>query len=299
MHERELKLRAIILVLHAFCALAVFFVPLETGRVAHAYLKVDFLDIGQGDSILIEAPGGRQVLIDGGPDGTVLERLSEVMPFGDHSIDMVVGTHPDKDHIGGLIDVLRHFDVGTILTTENRNDTQASAMYESLKEKEGAQIVNARRGMLFTLDASTTLRVLYPDRDPSAMESNESSIVLQLRYGSTTFLFTGDSPKDVEAYLVANDGANLRSTVLKAGHHGSRSATSELYLDAVDPQYAIISAGKNNRYGHPTKEVMDRLVAHHVMIYSTIDDGTIELLSDGKTIAPKKTYAPATTVGGP
>ena len=240
MYERAIKIRIAILALLSVCTFVVWFIPVSQSEAGSRYLEVHYLDIGQGDSFLIETPNGRQVLIDGGPNAIVLQRLSEVMDFGDHTIDMVVGTHPDKDHIGGLSDVLKKYDVGTILTTENKNDTQASALYDQLKQKEGADVINARRGQMFILDASTTLRVLFPDRDPTNMESNESSIVLQLRYGSSTFLFTGDSPEKIEHYLVSIEGNGLKSDVLKAGHHGSRTSTSEEYLDAVNPEYAII-----------------------------------------------------------
>ena len=284
MYERAIKIRIAILALLSVCTFVVWFIPVSQSEAGSRYLEVHYLDIGQGDSFLIETPNGRQVLIDGGPNAIVLQRLSEVMDFGDHTIDMVVGTHPDKDHIGGLSDVLKKYDVGTILTTENKNDTQASALYDQLKQKEGADVINARRGQMFILDASTTLRVLFPDRDPTNMESNESSIVLQLRYGSSTFLFTGDSPEKIEHYLVSIEGNGLKSDVLKAGHHGSRTSTSEEYLDAVNPEYAIISAGLNNKYGHPHQEVMDRLKASGTTIYETSKEGTITLLSDGKQV---------------
>jgi competence protein ComEC len=288
MSDTALRLRLLILVLLTCAAVYLGALLYYVAQPATPpFLAVYYLDIGQGDATFIQTRGGAQVLIDGGPDDTVLTRLREVMPRGDTSIDLVVGTHPDKDHIAGLAPVLERYDVGTILTTENKNDTQASAMYDALKEKEGADVINARRGMLVALDASTTLRVLYPDADPTNMESNTSSIVLQLRYGSSTFLFTGDSPKNIEEYLVGLEGPMLRSDVLKVGHHGSRTSSSERFLDAVAPSFAVISAGKDNSYGHPHVEVTDMLFNKRVSTFLTAASGTIAFFSDGAKVWPQ------------
>lgn len=254
------------------------------GTSQRQYLQVHYLDVGQGDSALIETPSGVQVLIDGGSDGRVLSKLSHEMSFFDRDIDIVVGTHPDKDHIGGLIDVLKRYTAHTILTTENKGDTSTYSLYNKLKKAEGADVLNVQRGQVFILDASTTLRVLFPDSDPTDMESNTSSIVLQLIYGSSTFMFTGDSPKSIEEYLVHVEGAGLKSDVLKLGHHGSRTSSSEVYIDTVQPKFAIISAGKNNKYGHPHVEVTDMLFNRHIPMLETSKEGTITMLSDGKTV---------------
>ena len=248
------------------------------------YLQVHYLDVGQGDAALIETPSGVQVLVDGGANATVLRRLGEEMSFFDRSIDVVVGTHPDKDHIGGLIDVLKRYSIATIFTTENKGDSGTSDLYNKLKTAEDAEVINVRRGQTVTLDASTSMRMLFPDSDPTNMESNTSSIVFQLVYGSTTFMFTGDSPKGIEEYLVLVEGEHLKSDVLKAGHHGSRTSTSELYLDEVQPQFAIISAGKDNSYGHPHVEVTDLFFNKGVQILETAKEGTITMVSNGQTI---------------
>jgi competence protein ComEC len=270
-----------ILIVGTACAIAVW-VPLSvSSEVKSQYLQVHFLDVGQGDAAFIETPSGVQVLIDGGKDGSVLQELAKVMDFSDKTIDMVVGTHPDKDHIGGLVDVLEQYEVGMILTTENKGETATAEMYNSLKEAEGATIVNARRGQEFALDASTTLRVIFPDSDPAEMETNTSSIVLQLIYGGSEFLFMGDSPKNIEEYLTLIEGEHLQSDVLKVGHHGSRTSTSELFLDEVEPQFAVISAGKENSYGHPHVEVTDMLFNFRVEMLETSLEGTITFLSDG------------------
>jgi competence protein ComEC len=285
MEDTLVKFRALVLFVSAVLAAAVWVLPgLAASKDESPYLQVHFLDVGQGDAIFIETPSGKQVLVDGGRDNSVLGELTSVMGFFDRDIDMVVGTHPDLDHIGGLIDVLKRYRVTRILTSENKGESSAAALYERLKQKEGAEIVYSRRGQEVALDASTTLRVLFPESDPSEMESNMSSIVFQLQYGTSTFLLTGDSPKSIEEYLVLVEGENLKSDVLKVGHHGSRTSTSELFLDEVAPGYAVISAGKDNSYGHPHVEVTDLLFNKRVEMFETAKEGTITLLSDGTRV---------------
>ncbi|MFT5037384.1 MAG: competence protein ComEC [Candidatus Azotimanducaceae bacterium] len=248
------------------------------------YLTVTFLDVGQGDSIFIETSDGVQVLIDGGPGSGVLRNLGEVMGVRDRTIDMIIGTHPDKDHIGGLVDVLERYEVATILTTENESGSAVASTYRSRIKNEGAEVTYARRGQEFALGASTTLRVLFPDLDPSDMESNSSSIVLQLMHGEIEFILTGDSPKGIEEYLVLLEGEHLKSEVLKIGHHGSRTSTSELFLNEVNPMFAVISAERDSRYGHPHVEVTDMLFNASVVTLSTAESGDITFVSDGAEV---------------
>jgi competence protein ComEC len=289
MSDTVVRMRLMSLLVLACVTASIWLLPYAqtTSAVTSPYLQVHFLDVGQGDAIFIQTPSGAQALIDGGRDASVLRELSTVMGFFDKDIDVVVGTHPDSDHIGGLIDVLKRYKVGTILKTENKGDTSTAELYAKLSAQEGAEVFNVRRGQTFRLDASTTLSILFPDSDPTEMESNTSSIVLQLKYGSSTFLFTGDSPKNIEEYLVLVEGEYLQSDVLKVGHHGSRTSTSELFLDEVQPQFAIISAGKDNSYGHPHVEVTDLLFNKRVQTFSTAEEGTITFVSDGAEVWKK------------
>lgn len=284
MSDTLTRLRLMILIVGIACAIAIWLPQSVSSQMKGQYLQVHFLDVGQGDSAFIETPSGVQVLIDGGKDASVLRELGEVMDFSDKTIDMVVGTHPDKDHIGGLVDVLEQYEVGMILTTENKGETATAEIYNKLKNAEGAKIINARRGQEFALDASTTLRVIYPDSDPTDMETNTSSIVLQLIYDESEFLFMGDAPKSIEEYLVLIEGEHLQSDVLKVGHHGSRTSTSELFLDEVQPMFAVISAGRENSYGHPHVEVTDMLFNFGVEMLETATGGTITFLSDGSQL---------------
>ena len=251
-------------------------------------LRVSYLDVGQGDATFIESPSGMQVLIDGGRGGAVLPALGREMGFFDRDIDVVLATHPDLDHIGGLIDVFERYKVATIMMTENESDTPAAELFAARVQEEGANVVYVRRGEIIDLGSgamgSTTLTILFPDRDPTNFESNASSIISRLTYGSSEFLFTGDAPKEIEEYLVSLGTNTLASDVLKVGHHGSRTSTSEVFLSAVAPGLAIISAGKDNTYGHPHKEVVERLEAYGATQKNTADSGSIFLLSDGVTI---------------
>lgn len=244
-------------------------------------LTVAFLDIGQGDSIYIEAPNGNQLLIDGGSGRQVLRALGKVMPFYDRSIDAVLSTHPDQDHVGGLPLVIDRMDVGMVITTENTSSTGAyGAFEEAIRIKHPGRIL-ARAGERIILDRGVVLEVLFPEQNARGWETNTGSIVARLTYGNESFLFTGDSPQSIEKYLTGKLGGKLHTTVLKLGHHGSRTSSSEIFLSAVSPEYAIISAGKDNKYGHPHQEVLDLLGKLKILSLSTIDRGTIVFKTDG------------------
>ncbi|MEN9405371.1 MAG: hypothetical protein RLY47_330 [Candidatus Parcubacteria bacterium] len=247
-------------------------------------LTVAFLDIGQGDSIFIQSPTGRQVLIDGGIDRDVLAQLASVMPFFDRSIDVVIATHPDKDHIGGLPYVFEQYDIDVVLDPGLEADTEGYDFYADMRAQERDVVYHeARRGQVIDLGGGAYLRILYPDKDMDGAETNSASIVAQLVYGETEVMLTGDAPDETETHLVSME-SHLTSDILKAGHHGSKTSTSQEFLDAVDPDYTIISAGKDNSYGHPHEEVVARLVAASTTILATFEEGTIVFESDGKTL---------------
>lgn len=249
----------------------------------HGEARVVFLNVGQGDAIFIEAPNGNQMLIDGGRDQSVLSELRQVMPFWDRSIDVVLGTHPDADHIGGLLSVVDRYDVDAFLETDNESD---SSIYQSLEatvlQRHPAQI-DAHAGEIIWLDDDMYFAVLFPDRDVEGVDSNTSSIVGQLVYGDTQVMLTGDSPQAIENYLVLMYGDKLQSEILKAGHHGSRTSTSPAFLADVAPKEVVISAGKDNSYGHPHQEVVDLIKNFGAHIESTAEEGRIEyaLYPDG------------------
>lgn len=247
-------------------------------------LTVAFLDVGQGDAIYIEAPNGNQLLIDGGRGKGMLRELATVMPFYDRSIDVVLATHPDQDHIGGLPELLTRYEVGTILRSGAVADTGVyHALNEAIQAKDTKEIL-ARRGMRIHLSDNVYLDILFPDRDVTEFKPNDASLVARLVYGDAEFIFTGDAPKAIEEYVASLDGSLLRSDVLKVGHHGSKTSTSKLFLGAVLPSIAVISVEENSRYGHPHEEVLETLAEFDVEVVATSEEGTIVFESDGKKL---------------
>lgn len=251
------------------------------------HVTVSFLNVGQGDSILIEATNKNRILLDGGKGRTVLRELGRALPLFDRTIDVLIESHPDLDHIGGFPEVVSRYRIGAFLEpgveSENSVDDE---LKRRIEEKKIAHFL-ARRGQIIDMGDGSYLQILFPDRDISGLETNDASIVARYIYGDTCYLLTGDSPIKIEDYLVGVYGEKLKCDVLKAGHHGSQTSTGDNYLNFVKPEYAIISAGKDNSYGHPHVEVTERLVVHNVKILSTIDLGTIKMISDGKEILKK------------
>lgn len=241
------------------------------------YVKVAFLDVGQGDAIYIEAPNKKQILIDGGRDQKVLHALSDVMPFADRSIDILLGTHPDADHIGGLYYVLQNYKVSTIFEPGAKSESKIYQSFQNEITDQKIPHIVARRGTDIVLDAknNVVLHILYPDQNPIGWDTNDTSIVIMLSYGDEKVLLTGDSPIEKELYLVKKDGENLKADILKIGHHGSRTSSAKKFLEAVDPELAIISAGANNSYGHPHPEVISLLNKLGIEYIETSKEGTI------------------------
>jgi competence protein ComEC len=238
------------------------------------FLEVHFLSVGQGDAVFIEAPGGQQVLVDAGPDTTVLRELAKVMPFWDRSIDMVVATHPDMDHIGGFPEIFQRFDVGTVLDNGASADSGVYEAYVYERDREGADIVTVRAGQVISL-GEVYIEVLFPGNNAEDIKDrNDSSVVLRVVYGENEVLLTGDASKKIERFLVAKYGDSLQSDILKLGHHGSKTSTDKIFLETVSPEVVVISAGEGNRYGHPHEDVMDTVRAFGAEILST-QDGVI------------------------
>lgn len=277
-----LRIRLFIVILFAGLCIFVWYLVLAQGDEV---LTVAFLDVGQGDAIYIEAPNGNQLMIDGGPGSAVLSRLSEVMPFYDRTIDVLLVSNPDSDHISGFVEVLKRFSVlqviepGTEPTTGvyNAFESAAVAAVYKVEGKEGQRIVLDRsRGVYFD--------VLFPDQDVSEWKTNDGSIIGKLTYGNTCFIFSGDAPQSMENYVTVMNGSILDCQVLKVGHHGSKTSSAVAFVSVVSPEYAVISSGKGNSYGHPHKETLETLNQMNVKILRTDELGTIILRSDGEKI---------------
>ena len=247
-------------------------------------LKVAFLDVGQGDAIFVEAPNGNQVLIDGGPNKAVLRELSKQMPFYDRTIDGIVITHPHLDHYGGLVDVLDNYKIGFEMDSGNDNlESKSFDIYIKKLEEEKAKRIFAKRGMRVNLDKGLYLDILLPVINKKGMSAHDEMVVARLVYGNNSFLLTGDMEDNLESFLLSF-GGSIKSDVLKVGHHGSKTSTSEKFLGLVNPGLAIISAGKNNKYGHPHQEVTERLSVFEIPILRTDEKGAIIVKSDGEKI---------------
>lgn len=274
--------RVVFWTLCGLVALVWFFVYTATPS---GHVKVAILNVGQGDSIYIESPTGQQVVIDGGPDSSLLRELPKVMPWFDHSLDMVVATHPDSDHIVGFVDLLSRYHIGAFMEPGVLKNTQTNQKLE--KEVLDEHIVHyiARRGMMLTLGGGAVLRVLSPDTDVSHLNpnrDNDAGIVLQLVFGSTTALFMADIEHPVEDKLIVLDGAWLKSDVLKVGHHGSRTASEDAFIGLVHPQFAAISVAAHNTYRLPNQEPIDTLKKYGAEVLRTDEVGTVVFESDGK-----------------
>jgi competence protein ComEC len=240
-------------------------------------LQVAFLDVGQGDAILI-SEGEKQILIDGGVSGQkLLEKLGEYVPFWDRKIDVVIATHPDADHITGLVDVLKNYSVDQVIESGAKSESQVFAALERTIKEKKIETQIARRGMKVRLSDEVELEVFSPTGmvvESSSKDTNSASIVAMLTFGENSFFLVGDLSLEIENQLV---GAKLLPDVdvLKVSHHGSKSATSEQFLELVSPEEAVISVGKSNRYGHPTGEVLDRLRDDNVRILRTDVSGDV------------------------
>lgn len=242
-------------------------------------LKITFLDVGQGDAILI-SQGSDQILIDGGPNGDVLlDKLGKYMPFWDRKIELVLATHPDQDHIEGLIEAMKYYAVGVVADNSFESETQVYKKYKDIIQEKNIKKINARKNLDIKLGNGGGIKILSPREDAVLTEkdTNGGSIVAKLTYGNGSFLLTGDLPAEIEDKLVA-ENADLKSNVLKVAHHGSKYSTGEEFLGKVDSKVAIISVGKNNRFGHPAPETLSRLENKHIKIIRTDQTGDISYL---------------------
>ena len=247
-------------------------------------LRVHMIDVGQGDSLLIQTED-QAVLIDSGEEeyGDTVSAYLENQ--GVEQLDLVVATHPHSDHMGSMAQIVEEWQVDQFLMPVVPQDlTPTSQVYEDLLtalEEKGLSIAQPETGAVYDLGDGASLTILAPVDQYDDL--NNWSIVCRLDYGETSFLFTGDAEKAVERDLL-EAGADLDADLLKVGHHGSSTSTGKTFLEAVSPQYGLISCGMGNRYGHPNEETLDTLEEAGVEVYRTDISGSIVALSDGETI---------------
>lgn len=255
-------------------------------------LKVNFFDVGQGDAIFIETPQMHQILIDGGPGSIILEKLGENLPFWDRTIDLIVLTHPESDHLSGLLAVLKRYKVENILWTGIVRDTLEFKEWQRLigeEEKEGAKINIAKSNQKISWDKDDNFKnqieILFPLENLNGKElkdSNDSSIVSRLIFGRNSFLFTGDIHQSSEKEILEK-GIEIDSDILKVSHHGSKTSNNENFIKKVLPEIAVIQCGKNNSYGHPHQETLEILEKYDINIFRTDLNGDIKIISNGRT----------------
>jgi competence protein ComEC len=252
-------------------------------------LHVSFLDVGQGDAILIQTPNGQDILIDGGPDSQKVNlELSKKLPFWDRTIDFVVCTHSQADHITGLVEVLQRYKVKQVLEPGVSYNSSIYQEWCNLVEEKQIKRDKAQAGQEIDLGNGIKLEVLNPPAslwEGTSDDVDNNGVVLRLSWGKVSFLFTADIREEVEFALIGQR-ANLKSTVLKVSHHGSKTSTSQQFLAAVDPEVAVISVGEDNPFGHPSPEVLERLIDRvgEDNVYRTDEDGTIEFITDGERL---------------
>ncbi|MGN1400825.1 MAG: ComEC/Rec2 family competence protein [Bacillus sp. (in: firmicutes)] len=244
-------------------------------------LKVYYFDVGQGDSILIQTNSGKNILIDGGNNNKGEQLVRYLRSLDVATIDAMIATHPDADHIGGLDVVLANLDVKSVYAPKVEHTTITYEDFILAVQNEGLKLKQAKAGVSLNIDG-VKATFAGPVRDYGS-DLNTWSAVLKVTFGDNSFLFTGDATLEAETDMI-NSGQDLSADVLKLGHHGAETSTSESFLREVNPKYAVVSAGQDNQYGHPAREVMDRLLADNINIYRTDDWGTILAVSDGQEV---------------
>lgn len=252
-------------------------------------LRVIFLDVGQGDAILVQTPEGKNILVDGGPDKNVVYKLDSYIPITKRKIDLMIATHADLDHISGLAEVLYRYEVKSVLDNGLVGHTPAYYQWQNSIQEKNISKVSVDAPHTIALEDGISFQFLWPDQDivaTSEADKNFASVVVKLIYGDTSFLLTGDATIETEEILV-EAGSDLTSDVLKAGHHGSKYSSGVEFVQAVDPIYGIISAGKDNTFGHPSLRALKNLEVSGAEILRTDQDGDILFTSNGKTLHVK------------
>ena len=245
---------------------------------ASTNVTIKFIDVGQGEAILIALPE-KTMLIDAGPTGSAPKIAQVLQELGRDKIDYLVATHPDEDHIGGMADVISSTQIGTIYAPNKTNNTATYRKFLTAIQNNNLQITLAEAGTIIDQIDSYKLEILWPKKDANFPETNDYSIIIKLTVGNKTFLFTGDAPTN--AILNSNPG---HIDVLKLSHHGSRTGTTEVLIHKLSPTYAVLSYAVDNPYGHPMQSVLNALRKHSVEVWGTGANGTITITCDGTNI---------------
>jgi len=246
--------------------------------------SVDFFDVGQGDAAYINIPGSAQILIDTGPSSDILSKLGAQMPFFDRTIDLIILSHYDSDHMRGALSVLKRYNVSRIVGPDKTEPTPEYKELQRLIKEKNIEFIPARYGMHLVFGSAAYMDMIVPQSNVLLKEPN-FSVLAKLVYGNRSFLFTGDDEFKEENELL-REKFDLASDILKIAHHGSKYATSAEFLNAVGPALSVISVGANNRYGHPSAELLQRMAGIDILRTDLLGD--IKIISDGSNIYKSK-----------
>ncbi|GAA0094702.1 ComEC/Rec2 family competence protein [Clostridium perfringens] len=245
-------------------------------------LMISYMDVGQGDAAYIKV-NGNDVLIDAGPRSNSKELLEQLKAKNIDDFELVIATHPHEDHIGGMVDVFKEYEVKAFYSPKITHTTKTYENLVKAVKDEGLKTKELKGGMVIDLGEGAKFEVFTPQKSEYE-ELNDYSPIMKLSFGDTSYLFTGDAEKLAEEEALAKYKTSLDSDVIKFGHHGSSSSSSNAFIEAVSPKYGIISCAKDNKYGHPHRETLDIIKKYNIKTFRTDTDGEIILTSDGKSI---------------
>lgn len=261
-----------------------FFLNFVSANKNSDKLRVSFFDVGQGDSIFIQTPNKKDILIDGGPNNAVIKKLGKAMPFWDKTIDLIIITHPHSDHISGLIEIIKKYEIKEIFYTGvlYNSETYAELLRQIKQNK--IKLIEINQQQELTLDKNLKLKILFPNenlREKNIENLNNTSMVVKLIYDENSFLFAADAEYEVEQILLENN-TDIKADLLKVGHQGASDSSSLKFLQKVSPQIAIISVGENNKFGHPSLRVIRRLEKLGAKVFRSDQNGDIKIIANGK-----------------
>lgn len=245
-------------------------------------LMISYMDVGQGDAAYIKV-NGNDILIDAGPRSNSKELLEQLKAKNIDDFELVIATHPHEDHIGGMVDVFKEYEVKAFYSPKITHTTKTYENLVKAVKDEGLKTKELKGGMVIDLGEGAKFEVFTPQKSEYE-ELNDYSPIMKLSFGDTSYLFTGDAEKLAEEEALAKYKTSLNSDVIKFGHHGSSSSSSNAFIEAVSPKYGIISCAKDNKYGHPHRETLDIIKKYNIKTFRTDTDGEIILTSDGKSI---------------
>lgn len=247
-------------------------------------LEIHVLDVGQGDSVLIITPDRAKILVDTGPDRSFLSRLSNYIPYGNNDLDLVILSHFDADHVAGVFDLINSYKIERMIYTDMLHKSDSDNNLIDLIKTNQIKSLGFTGDDNYKIGCCVYLNILWPqDLDINDLESNDQSISFELIYKDKRFFFAGDLSSKYEDQVVREDSF-LRADLLKVSHHGSKTSTSKYFLSKLKPEYAIISAGKDNQFGHPADEIIENLESQGIQIFTTLGNGDVSFYSDGRSI---------------